>query len=68
MSLDASPVKPGPKKKRSSSRPEFLHTEPFKPDYIYQMLQKIKSNLSYKVGVVSAMTLDLSYKVGVAQL
>ena len=37
------------RKKRLSHLAELLPGEPFRPDYVYTMLHKIRSNLSYKV-------------------
>ena len=46
-----SPAKPGVKKKRSV--PDVTCGAPFRPDCVYDLLHKIHTSLSTKVGVVS---------------
>ena len=53
LSSDGSNSKPRKKRPNSSHKPEFFHGDPFKPDYIYDMLLKIRSTLSYKVHLPS---------------
>ena len=50
--LDTSHSKTRKKRSGSSHKPEFFHGEPFRPDYVYGMLPKIRSTLSYKVTAV----------------
>lgn len=53
LSSDGSNSKSRKKRPNSSHKPEFFHGEPFRPDYIYDMLLKIRSTLSYKVPISS---------------